>query len=342
MTRVVGIRANAGASIGFGHVRRCASLAEVLLEKGSDVVFFVNPESQPDSWLPRGGPGRSHVELVPAAEAATLELTHSRSRSLKVQALVVDSYDVRDDGLRRASVPVVAILDAPPPIVLPAILIVNGGADATSTQHLLAAGARALLGPDYVLLRKEFARQGPRVLRAALSHVLIMAGGADPTGLSVNFVDAVRDVLPDATITVVVGPYFATGVVATLLERVAIDPRIQLVRDPASVRDLMLAADLALTSGGQTTYELAATGVPSCAVRVALNQTGNLEGLGARGAILWVGDIRDADLTHRVQQGTRLLAEDARLRETLSQAGQRTVDGRGAVRVAEAILELCA
>lgn len=342
MTSVVGIRANAGASIGFGHVRRCASLAEVLLEKGADVVFFVNPESRPASWLPQGGPGRPHVELVPAAEAETLELTHSRARALKVQALVVDSYDVSDDALRRAAVPVVAILDAPPPVALPALLVVNGAADAASAQHLLAAGARALLGPDYVLLRREFARQETRVLRAAISQVLVMAGGADPTGLSLHFVDAVRDVLADAAITVVIGPYFPAGVVAALLERAATDPRIQIVRDPPTVLDLMRAADLALTSGGQTTYELAATGVPSCAVRVALNQTGNLEGLRARDAILWVGDIGDTDLKQRVQQGIRLLAEDARLRQAISQAGQRTVDGRGAVRVADAILELCA
>jgi UDP-2,4-diacetamido-2,4,6-trideoxy-beta-L-altropyranose hydrolase len=99
---------------------------------------------------------------------------------------------------------------------------------------------------------------------------------------------------------------------------------------------------VAITSGGQTTYELAATGLPACAVRVALNQTGNLEGLRARDAILWVGDVGDADLPTRVDRGLRALVTDARLRQSLSRAGQMTVDGRGASRVADAILELCA
>jgi len=342
MTPVVGIRANAGAAVGFGHVRRCVSLAEALLERGAEVVFFANPESEPTTWLPRQGSRRAQVEVVPASEAATLTITNARALVMNVRALVVDSYDTGADALAQAPVPVAAIIDAAPSRPLPAALIVNSAADAASVPHPLARGARALLGPEFAMLRSEFTRQEPRQVRANISSVLVMAGGGDPTGLSLVFVDGVRAVLEKALITVVIGPYFTDLVVAALRTRAAADPLVTLAQNPASIRDLMVAADVALTAGGQTTYELAAVGVPACAVRVALNQTGNLEGLSARKAILWVGDAGDHDVQLNLQQALRQLSTDTTLRQSMSQAGQISVDGLGAARVAAAVLELCA
>jgi len=199
-----------------------------------------------------------------------------------------------------------------------------------------------LLGPDYVLLRREFATQEAKRLRSQVDHVLVMAGGGDAHGLSLTFVDAVRAVLPNATITVVAGPYFPESIVAALGSKARRDAMLRIAREPGSVRDLMMAADLAVTSGGQTTYELAATGLPACAVRIAQNQTGNLEGLGSRGTILWAGDAGDANLPEQLRKSLRTLVDDSSLRESMSRAGRRAVDGRGASRVAAAILELCA
>jgi len=46
-------------------------------------------------------------------------------------------------------------------------------------------------------------------------------------------------------------------------------------RGPQDVAPLMLAADMAVCGGGQTTSELAATGTPAIAIRLAENQTLN-------------------------------------------------------------------
>ena len=103
----------------------------------------------------------------------------------------------------------------------------------------------------------------------------------------------------------------------------------------------MLKCDLALTGGGQTTYELAATGAPTIAVRLASNQTGNLLGLAARGALFWAGDVGEPDLQDKIRQAILVLAENRDTRQKMSYAGRLLVDGRGADRVAEEILQLC-
>jgi len=342
MNPVIGIRANAGPAVGFGHIRRCVSLAEALLQRGAKVVFFANPESDPSAWLPRHGSSRGAIELVPATEAATLTITNARVSALNVAALVVDSYDTGAEAMAAAPVPVAAILDAPPSQPLPASLIVNTAADAARLEHPLAPGARALLGPQFTLLRSEFAQPPERRVRPDISRVLVMAGGSDATGLSLIFVAAVRAVLKHVALDIVIGPYFPPSVASELREKAAADPLLTVVETPVAIRELMVASDIALTAGGQTTCELAAAGVPACAVRVASNQTPYLEGFQARRTLVWAGDIGDADLQPKIEQAIRALHDDRGRRQSMSEAGRNTVDGCGATRVADAILELCA
>jgi len=103
----------------------------------------------------------------------------------------------------------------------------------------------------------------------------------------------------------------------------------------------MLKCDVAIAGGGQTTYELAATGTPAVAIRLADNQSGNLQGLSAKDALEWVGDVQDGDTESRVIGTLRNLAEHADKRARMSQAGRALVDGGGADRVAQAVLEAC-
>src|SRR2546428_7754394 len=103
----------------------------------------------------------------------------------------------------------------------------------------------------------------------------------------------------------------------------------------------MLRCDVAVTGGGQTTYELAATGTPAIAIKMADNQTGNVRGLSVRGTLVWVGDADDSDLEGKVTGALKDLANDKCKRDDMSRAGRALVDGLGTERVARAILEAC-
>lgn len=340
MSPIVGIRANAGSSIGFGHVRRCLSLAEALLSRGAKVVFLVNPESAPEQWMPQGP--AAAVETVSAIEAATLIATNEHIGNRGIRALVVDSYESGAAAFGTVKVPVAAIVDAPPPAPLPVSLLINGAADAPAHQHPLAPGSRALLGPDYILLQRAFEAVPSRQVKNQVEGVLVTTGGGDERGLSLLLAAAARRAMPSARIVVVAGRYFPPGLVDALEQLSISDPALDLVRSPPTLHTLMLNADLALTTGGQTTYELAATGTPACAVRLAANQTGNLAGLSAAGTLDWVGDVGEAGLEARLEGFLRRLAADTPRREKMSCAGQTAVDGQGSARVAKAVLELCA
>jgi UDP-2,4-diacetamido-2,4,6-trideoxy-beta-L-altropyranose hydrolase len=336
MERRVIFAASGGGQTGLGHVRRCLSLAGSLRAHGVASRFVLDGEAAVARWVAAAGfqttAGNTPQSLVGAVSRA--------AREWAAQAVVVDSYAVPTDGLRalRATVAPLVMIDDLADRALPADLVVNGGAGAESLHYRGLAATRYLLGPAYALLRPEFAVAPRREIPAATRRVLLTMGGGDTRGLLARLVAWTRAALPDADVDVIVSPL----VDAAPPEGEASPGRgqVALHRDPADVRALMLCADLALCAGGQTAYELAATGTPAVAIQVAANQAGNLGSLAEAGALLWVGEASEPGLEAKVGRTMAALGADAAQRARLSRAGRALVDGRGAERVAGAVLEL--
>jgi spore coat polysaccharide biosynthesis predicted glycosyltransferase SpsG len=116
--------------------------------------------------------------------------------------------------------------------------------------------------------------------------------------------------------------------------------RVTVHRDPADYRSLMLAADLAVSGGGQTLYELAACATPAVAILIADNQRANIDGLSGAGAVVAAGAAGDADLDERVTGTVAHLLNDPARRLGMGSSGRRAVDGQGAQRVASVIRTL--
>jgi UDP-2,4-diacetamido-2,4,6-trideoxy-beta-L-altropyranose hydrolase len=262
-------------------------------------------------------------------------------REMGATALVVDSYDVREEAFAAIDGPFVVVIDDLGDRLLPVDLVINGSIHAMTLRYRVPSRTRLMLGPRYMLLREDFAREPQRTVRERVERVLVTVGGSDPSSLTPRFVEWVRHALGPVEIDVVVGPLFPLAVAANVETMAQGDSSITVHRDPWDVSSLMFAADLTVCGGGQTTYELAATGTPALAIRLAENQTGNLTGLSAEGAIAWVGDLGDRDLRAKVVTALVALSSSPGRREAMSRSGRRLVDGRGAQRVAGAIAESC-
>ena len=95
---------------------------------------------------------------------------------------------------------------------------------------------------------------------------------------------------------------------------------------------------MAVSGGGQTLYELAAAGVPTVAIEVAENQRFQMEAFEAEGFLRSVEAGQPAECGLVTANMVDCLRQDQEMRSRMSQAGRRLVDGRGSLRVAEAIL----
>jgi UDP-2,4-diacetamido-2,4,6-trideoxy-beta-L-altropyranose hydrolase len=331
----IGVRTEGGGGIGLGHVRRCLSLAEALRARGAAVTFLVNGEGVAETITAEGYAAQQISVDRDLAE------TLDAARRLNAHAIVADSYRFDAAYFRRlrGDGRVTAIISDHAGEV-PVDLVVNNTAGSETWPYRALPETRFLCGPQYVLLPPTFAAEPHRVYRVPIERVLITVGGADPHRLTPKLVCWTRSALGALLLDVVIGPYFGDDVVRGVENEN--DALLVLHRTPSDIRALMLRADLALSGGGQTLYELAATATPMVALVLADNQKENVTQLSAAGVLVAAGRHDDPDLEERLRGEMRVQADDPARRAALGSAGRRLVDGRGAQRVADVVLTLIA
>jgi spore coat polysaccharide biosynthesis predicted glycosyltransferase SpsG len=124
------------------------------------------------------------------------------------------------------------------------------------------------------------------------------------------------------------------------LNRLAIEyDDVIIHRNVKNMSQLMLDCDIAVSAGGSTLYELCACGTPTVTFALADNQLDGVSCFGD-GYMINAGDIRENEelCLSNMQDGLQRLFSDYELRCDMTRKGQTLVDGRGALRIAEAIL----
>lgn len=336
--RVV-VRADGSTSIGMGHVMRCLALAHAVGELGGEVRFVCRDLGGVAAARVRAA--GFAVDVLPDDEqddaGATLAACTERS------VVLVDHYGLGPAwwAVVRDAVPLAAIDDVGRPgLGAGCDLVLNQNVAAPRDEY--AGGAELLLGCRYALLRPSYVarlaeldREHPAVART----LLVTLGGADPADVTSRVVQALVELPPPTRLLVVQGPAFVHT--ESLAAAVSAHPRAELVVAPADLVDCMVAADLAVTAGGSTSYELAALGLPALTVQIADNQAGICRGMEEAGASEFLGVAEELDAARVLERVTSLAADRDR-RRAMSVAGRQLVDGQGALRVAARLLELAA
>ncbi|MCK4793152.1 MAG: methyltransferase domain-containing protein, partial [Desulfobacteraceae bacterium] len=99
----------------------------------------------------------------------------------------------------------------------------------------------------------------------------------------------------------------------------------------------MLESDIAIAAGGQTLYELARIGIPAIVAAIVDNQLGNIEGFQRLGFIDYAGYWDECDLLNRILGGFESL-KDRKDRFQMRTKGRRIIDGKGSLRIRDALL----
>lgn len=198
----------------------------------------------------------------------------------------------------------------------------------------------SLGGPELVPLRPEFRRtgrgRGPEPERCC--QVLLTLGGADTHGFMPLVIRALDGLLDRATATLVLGPCFRDREGTARLARRAF-PDLRLLENAADMAGLMAEADLAVSAGGMTMFELCCTGVPTVVVCGEPFEEESAELLAGRGAVVNLGFGSRLDAA-TIREAVARLLDDPVARQDLSRRGRHAVDGKGAARMAGHIRDL--
>lgn len=323
---VVAIYTEGNAAVGLGHVRRGLALASELAAS-CNVCVFLRGSPEAGELIHRAG-----FRCVPVPDFETVLADVDRACAA---ALVVDSYEVTasDYAAARARGLVLVAVDDLGREPLSVDVLVNPAPRARTLED--PSGVRCLLGPRFALLHRDFAVSVAREVRNRVETVLLVLGGATPSMLTAALARVIRRSLPEAVIDVVVGPIGERP--ATVSVGLSGLDGVRIHVAPESLRSLMLATDLAVSSGGVTVFELAATGTPAVGLEVASNQRPNLEGMAEAGTLAVGGRAGEAGFEEALRRALTNLAGDVERRRAMSERGRALVDGRGAARVAEVI-----
>ncbi len=337
------IRADGNREIGSGHVMRCMSVATELERLGSKVEFILADDA-PSGLLENKG--FSYRILHTSYQDMESELLNFRELLLeeKPQMLLVDSYFVTDRYLKqlRDCVPV-AYIDDKASFPYPVDLLINYniyGGMLPYKETAAIPDMKFLLGCEYAPLREEF-RDIPYVVRDQVEKVLLTTGGSDKYNLSGQIL---RKVLLDQGLKSV-EYHVVSGMFNPHLQDLealaAEHPNVHLHVNEQHMALLMQECDVALTAGGSTMYELCAVGVPIVCFSFVDNQEQMVETFVKENMVCYGGNylLEKEDMLEKIAENLTMLAESKAARATYSQKERELVDGQGAFRIAQMILE---
>ena len=317
------IRADADSQSGSGHVMRGLALAQAWQDAGGSAILAAArlPESLRERLQSEG------VDVVADEDIVRVAREHD------AMWVAVDGYHfgaayqrrLKDAGLR-----VLWIDDQGRDGPYCADLVLNQNLHADAITY--DGPARLLLGPRYVLLRREFRTRRERA--AGAKNVLVTLGGADPHNVTMKVVRALQQ-LPDVEALVIAGgsnPHYDV-----LREATRDTPRIRLERSVADMPALMSHAGIAVAAGGTTCWELAFCGLPSIVIALAENQLDNVQRLGDAGIAMNLGWHEHVDANALAAAIEKLIA-DGDLQKEMSRRGMELIDGEGGARVVEQML----
>jgi UDP-2,4-diacetamido-2,4,6-trideoxy-beta-L-altropyranose hydrolase len=321
--------------MGTGHVMRCLALAQGWQDLGGDVALLA--AELPEALAERCREEGIEVRRL-AAGAADAQVT--AAQAAQADWLVVDGYHFDAAYVAAVTGParrVLQIDDLGMPEPSAVGLILNQNVTASPALYpWVTDWENLLLGGRHALLRREFRAPRPeRRFEGPARRLLVSFGGSDPCDFTRRAIEALLR-CPDLQAKVVVGAANPRLAELRALAAPAAE-RLEVLSAVTAMVPLMDWADFALSAGGSSVLELAARGLPALVVAIADNQTAISEALQARGlmrSLGWHESVSIADLAQVLQD----LAADAGARAALSAAALDLTDGRGALRVAEAML----
>ena len=339
-------RADATSEIGAGHVMRCIALAQRWKAMRGRAIFLSYCESadlrrrivsEGFEYVPIDSQKPSHKELPIIID--TLEKV--RSSIEQDPWVVLDGYlfstnyhtKVKETGLK-----LLVIDDYNHLSFYDADIIVNQNLKNGTYRYKCHSDAVKLMGTQYALIRdeflkyKDFNREFPEKAR----RILVTMGGSDNDNNTVKVLRATKMFKdPDLEIKVVAGASNPniTSVRQSVASKSINCKLIESVNDMAS---LMAWADLAVTAGGSTCWELCFMGVPSIVVCVADNQRETSRNMGKMNGGL-VFDANSLSEPRGLVKAFEELIFNREMRRDISFKMRDEIDGYGSQRIIDSM-----
>lgn len=252
------IRTDASVEIGSGHVMRCLTIAQLLLERGHQVSFLMKPLLG---------------NLIDFVRAKGFSVVDSIS---KVDLCIIDHYEVDvtwEKEARFFAKKIVVIDDLANRTHDCDVLLDQNVVPHYQSRYddLVPEHCVKLLGPNYLMMREEFIeeRKKLRIRTGTVNRILIFMGGTDPTHETMKVLNAIQQYNIFKHVDVVIG---SGNPQKEEIQSICMKEGFYFHCQIEYIASLMGQADFSIGAGGSATWERCFVGLPSSSTIVAENQ----------------------------------------------------------------------
>lgn len=338
-------RVDTSTQIGTGHVMRCLALAQAWQDtQGQPVFVMTTAVPALEKRLQSEGMQVVHLTTEPGS-LDDAKQTAALAHQFEASWIVVDGYHFGGEYqkiLKQSKLHLLFIDDYGHAEHYYADFVLNQNISADEQWYQNREPyTQLLLGTRYVLLRREFWQwQGwQRTVPPVAKKVLVTLGGADPDNVTLKVIQSLQIVeVEELEAVVVVGgsnPHYENLKIAVHDSRYP----IQLQQNVTNMPGLMAWADVAISAGGTTCWELAFMGLPSILLILADNQRAIAQKLATLNLAVNLGWHQDVTI-EEIGLALRESIGDRPKRETMSKRERELVDGNGARRVVSEMVNM--
>lgn len=335
------IRTDMNETIATGHVMRCLSIADAAAKKGKKTIF-ISADEHPEELICSRGHSFINLDREWNQMDKESEKLIPVLQEYGAGRLLIDSYQVTYDYLEEVrKVTEIFYLDDLDQFKYPVQnLICYANYYRKLSYGAYSDRTKFYLGTSYLPLREVYQNRNRKDISSKISHVLLLSGGSDPLHMTDRLLPVIMRKMEgkgNSIITVICGKLYHgfDDLCKRYEEKNGSDLMIRILQDVSHPEIYMEEADLAVSAGGTTLYELSAMGVPTITYSFADNQLQNVKQFMEDGLMDYAGDGRNTGVEEKLEDYFDLLEKDIDLRKKRSEAMQQLVDGRGAERIAD-------
>lgn len=192
---------------------------------------------------------------------------------------------------------------------------------------------KLFLGTEYFPLRKVFFQCGNKEIRNKVEELLILSGGTDPYEILKGILEKVNK-SEYRCINIICGRYYTAY--EDMKEEYQAFDNVHIYQAVSDIEKYMKTADLAISAGGSTLYELCACGTPTISFSFVDNQLDNVKQFQEDAIIDYAGDARYENVVEYIFLNLEKY-DDVLFRQQRSQKMIDIIDGNGSSRIVEAL-----
>ena len=255
------IRADMNEQIATGHIMRCLSIADALRGLGEPVRFILADE-QAVSILEQRGYDAIVLHTQWNCMEEELSVLSQVIRNEHIDKLLIDSYQVTQRYLTELSKLVtIFYIDDLKLFEYPVDAVICYANYWKKFQYKINDKRTTyLLGMKYVPLKQAFWNCEAKIISEKANNLLILTGGSDPFNVTEQILDSI-DTYQFQTIDVICGIYNTNY--NKFVKKYENNKNIKFHQAVNNIEQYMKNADIAISAGGTTLYELCAIGTPA-------------------------------------------------------------------------------